>query len=156
MNDTATERGLIEHIVSAARGGRRRQASVNRAIEMACENEAQLTFLYVLDLDFMKNTSMGRPDFVFDELDKMGEFMMIRLVEYAQEEGCENADFIIRHGQIRDEIIAYLRETQPDLLVLGRPQQADMDEAPPAFEVDGITEFAQKVTEETGVQVILV
>jgi nucleotide-binding universal stress UspA family protein len=144
------------HIVCAARGGRRIQPSVNRAIELACEADARLTFLYVLDVEFMKFTTLGRTDLVFEELDKMGEFMMIRLCEYANEGGCASADYSIRHGKIREEIVNYLKETRPDLLVLGRPQKELDHEAPPAFESDAIVEFAQDITQETGVKVELV
>jgi nucleotide-binding universal stress UspA family protein len=147
---------LKMHIVCAARGGRRIQPSVNRAIELADEANARLTFLYVLDVEFMKHTIFGRTDVVFDELDKMGEFMMIRLCEYANELGCGNADYVIRHGQIREEIQSFLLEAQPDLLVLGRPQRDQDHEAPPAFESEGIVQFAEELTQKTGVRVELV
>ncbi len=144
------------HVVCAARGGRRIQPSVNRAIELACEASARLTFLYVLDIEFMKVTTLGRTDLVFDELDKMGEFMMIRLCEYANEGGCVSADYVIRHGKIREEIVGYLTETQPDLLVLGRPQLELDHKAAAAFESDAIVEFAEEITQKTGVKVELV
>jgi nucleotide-binding universal stress UspA family protein len=144
------------HIVCAARGGRRIQPSVNRAIELACEHDARLTFLYVLDVEFLKFTTVGHTGMVFDELDKMGEFMMIRLCEYATEAGCVAPDYVIRHGEIRPEILNYLREAQPNLLVLGRPRDASAEEAPPAFEDEGISHFAEEIERQTGVQVELV
>jgi hypothetical protein len=49
----------------------------------------------------------------------MGEFMMVRLCEYANQLGCGNADYVIRHGQVRKEIQRCLLEAQTDLLVLG-------------------------------------
>ena len=143
------------HIVCAARGGRRIQPSVNRAIELGCENDARLTFLYILDVEFLKCTTVGHTELVFEELDKMGEFMMIRLCEYANERGCTNADYAIRHGELREEIQNYLLEVQPDLLVLGRPQEEREDEAPAAFESEGIVRFADEITQNTGVTVEL-
>jgi nucleotide-binding universal stress UspA family protein len=143
------------HIVCAARGGRRIQPSVNRAIDLACEASARLTFLYILDIEFMKCTTVGHADMVFDELDKMGEFMMIRLCEYANERGCVNADYAIRHGEVREQIQAYLLQNQPDLLVLGRPRRETKEEAPPAFESGAIVEFAEETTRNTGVKVEL-
>jgi hypothetical protein len=107
-------------------------------------------------VEFMKRTIFGRTDVMFDELDKMGEFMMIRLCEYANELGCANADYVIRHGQVREEIQRYLLETQPDLLVLGRPQRDQDHEAPPAFESEGIVRFAEELSQKTGVRVELV
>ena len=144
------------HIVCAARGGRRIQPSVNRAIEIACEDGARLTLLYVFDVEFLKRTTLGHTEMVFDELDKLGEFMMIRLCEYANEQGCGDADYVIRHGQVREEIPIYVSETQPDLLVLGRPQPGpDDEEAPPTFQMESLVEFAQEITDRTGVPVEL-
>ena len=148
--------GTQKHFVCAARGGRRIQPSVNRAIELACEAGARLTFLYVLDVEFMKHTTMGRTDIVFEELDKMGEFMMMRLCEHANERGCITADYVIRHGKLREEIQGYLLEAQPDLLVLGRPTPETHDGAPPAFERDAVKQFAEEITQKTGVAVELV
>jgi nucleotide-binding universal stress UspA family protein len=143
------------HIVCAVRGGRRIQPSLNRAVELACENRARLTLLYVLDVEFLKSTTVGHTEMVFEELDKLGEFMMIRLCEYASERGCVTADYAIRHGELREEIQAYLLQTQPDVIVLGRPQE-DVDEGgPSAFESDAIVRFADDITEKTGVRVEL-
>ena len=141
------------HIVCAARGGRRIQPSLNRAIEIACERDARLTLLYVLDVEFLKRTTLGHTEMVFDELDKMGEFMMIRLCEYASEQGCVDADYVIRHGKVREEITAYLVETQPDLLVLGQPQSTPDEHGPPAFQIESLIEFAREITADTGVPV---
>ena len=143
------------HIVCAARGGRLIQPSVKRAIELACENRARLTFLYILDVDFLKSTTVGHTEMVFEELDKLGEFMMIRLCEYANEQGCVTADYAICHGELREEMLSYLQQTQPDLFVLGRPQDQLQDDAPSAFESDAIVQFAKEITEKTGVKVEL-
>ena len=148
--------GTQKHFVCAARGGRLIQPSVNRAIEMACEASARLTFLYILDVEFMKHTPMGRTDIMFEELDKMGEFMMMRLCEHANEHGCVSADYIIRHGKLREAIQEYLLEAQPDLLILGRPTPEQQDGAPPAFERDALKQFAEEITQNTGVAVELV
>lgn len=142
------------HIVCAVRGGRRSQPAVKEAVEMARERQARLTFLYVVDLNFMKYTMMGRTELISEELIKMGEFMMIRICEQAEAEGCESSDFVIRRGKIRDEIEAYLSETQPDLLILGRPHTES--EEPTAFEFDAIVHFAEEVMRKTGVKVKLV
>ena len=141
------------HIVCAARGGRRIQPSLNRAIEIACEKDARLTLLYVLDVEFLKHTTLGHTELVFEELDKMGEFMMIRLCEYAREQGCTEPDYVIRHGKVREEIRAYLLETQPDLLVLGQPQSTPDEHGPPAFQMESLVEFARELTADTGVPV---
>lgn len=148
--------GTQMHFICAARGGQRIQPSVVRAIEMACEARARLTFLYVLDVEFMKHTTMGRTDIMFEELDKMGEFMMMRLCEHANERGCITADYIILHGKLRQAIQDFLVKVQPDLLILGRPTSEPQDGAPPAFERDALKQFAEEITQNTGVAVELV
>ena len=150
------ENGFQTHIVCAARGGTRIQPSVNRAIQLGCEKQARLTFLYVVDVEFMKHTSMGRTAVVFDEMDKLGEFMMLRLCEYANQQGCIRADYVIRNGQVRGEIVAYLHETRPNLVVLGRPRRDSQHAEPPAFESEGLVRFAEEITRTTGVPVELV
>jgi nucleotide-binding universal stress UspA family protein len=150
------ENEIRTHIVCAARGGTRIQPSVNRAIQLGCEMQARLTFLYVVDVEFMKHTSMGRTAVVFDEMDKLGEFMMLRLCEYANRQGCMRADYVIRNGRVRNEIMSYLHETHPNLLVLGRPRRDSQQVEPAAFESEGLVRFADEITRTIGVPVELV
>jgi nucleotide-binding universal stress UspA family protein len=146
MNQETQDTGMI---VCATRGGEGSEPAVQHAIAMARERRLRLTFLYIANLEFMKHTDMGRTALIAEEVRKMGEFIMMTLVEKAQGEGIE-ADYAVRQGHFRDELMRYLEETHPALLVLGssKPGTAHLD-------VDRLHSLMQKVEEQTGVLVEL-
>jgi nucleotide-binding universal stress UspA family protein len=137
-------------VVCATRGGEGSEPTVQGAIELAQEHELRLTFLYIADLEFMKHTTMGRTGRAAEELRKMGEFIMLTLVERAQEAGVE-ADLAVRQGRFREELLGYLEETHPAMLVLGTPQKDTG-----FFDQSKISGLAQEIEEQTGVPVKLV
>jgi nucleotide-binding universal stress UspA family protein len=137
-------------IACATRGGEGSEPTVQGAIDLAQERELRLIFLYIADLEFMKHTTMGRTGRAAEELRKMGEFIMLTLVERAQQSGVE-ADFAVRQGRFREELLRYLEETRPAMLVLGTPQKDTG-----FFDQRKIARLAQEIEEQTGVPVKLV
>jgi nucleotide-binding universal stress UspA family protein len=137
-------------VVCATRGGVGSEPTVQGAIALAQEGGLRLTFLYVADVEFMKQTEMGRTALIAEEVRKMGEFIMMTLVERAQGEGVE-ADYAVRQGGFREEVVSYLEETCPTALVLGRPQEGTA-----RLDLDRLTRLAQEIEEQTGVPVKLV
>jgi hypothetical protein len=79
-------------IVCATRGGEGSEPTVERTIKLAQERRVGLTFLHIADLEFMRRATTGHVGLAAEELRKMGEFLMKRLVDRAQAEGVE-ADF---------------------------------------------------------------
>jgi nucleotide-binding universal stress UspA family protein len=138
------------NIVCATRGGEGSESTVQYAIATARERGFGLTFLYIADLEFMKHTDMGRTALIAEELRKMGEFIMLTLVEQAQGEGVK-ADSAVCQGRFRDELLRYLEETQPVMLVLGspKPDTAHLDSG-------SLDRLAQEIEGQTGVPVKLV
>ncbi len=136
-------------IVCATRGGEGSGPTIQHAIGLARERGLRLTFLYIADLEFMKHTMTGRTSLAAGELHKMGEFIMLTLVEQAQEKGIE-ADFAVREGRFRDELLRYLEETRPSTLVLGSPQKDTG-----FFDPRKLSRLAQEIEEQTGVAVEL-
>lgn len=112
-------------ILCAVRGTPGSRATADRATKLAVEVEGQLTFLLVIDAQFMSRAghSMSPLRIVYDQLDAMGDFAMAILIERAQSRGASSVDYIIRRGRIPDEIRAAVMELRPDYLVLGRPVQ---------------------------------
>ena len=137
-------------IVCATRGGQGSEPTVQGAIELARERGIRLTFLYIVDLEFMKYTTAGHTGLVAEELRKMGEFIMLTLVEQAQEKDIE-ADFATRKGRFREELLRYLEETRPATLVLGssKPGTAYLD-------ADKLDHLVQEIEEQTDVLVELI
>ena len=138
------------NIICATRGGEGSEPTVRGAINLARERGLRLTFLYIADLEFMKRTAMAHTSRAAEELRKMGEFIMTALVEQAQGEGIE-ADFAVRPGRFREELLRYLEETRPATLVLGspRPDTAHLD-------AQKISRLAQEIEEQTGVPIELI
>jgi nucleotide-binding universal stress UspA family protein len=136
-------------VVCATRGGAGSEPTVHGAIELARERGLRLTFLYVADVEFMKQTEMGRTALVAEEVRKMGEFIMMTLVERAQAEGVK-ADYAVRQGGFREEVVSYLEEVHPTMLVLGRPQEGTAH-----LDLDKLNRLTQEIEEGTGVPVKL-
>jgi nucleotide-binding universal stress UspA family protein len=144
MNQTNNDSGSI---VCATRGGEGSEPTVERAIELAQERGLGLTFLHIADLEFMRRATTSRVSLAAEELRKMGEFLMMRLVDQAQAAGVE-ADFAVRQGRFEDQLLRYLVETRPAMLILGCPQPDTC-----LLEPTILSHLAQKVEEQTGVQV---
>jgi nucleotide-binding universal stress UspA family protein len=134
-------------IVCATRGGEGSEPAVQGAIGLAQERGLRLTFLYIADLQFMNRSSMARASLAAEQLRKMGEFIMMTLVEQAQAEGVE-ADFAVREGRFRDELLRYLEETRPEVLVLGSPQPGTA-----WLDSSGLSRLIQEIEEQTGIPV---
>jgi nucleotide-binding universal stress UspA family protein len=146
MNQTNRDSGGI---VCATRGGEGSEPTVEWAIALAQERGLRLTFLYIADLEFMRRATTGRVSLAAEELRKMGEFIMMTLVEQAQARGIE-ADFAVREGRFEDQLLRYLVETRPAMLILGCPQPDTC-----LLEPTILSRLAQKIEEQTGVQVEL-
>lgn len=144
MNQTKQDSGGI---VCATRGGEGSEPTVERAIALAQERGLPLTFVYIADLEFMRSAVTGQAGLAAEELRKMGEFIMMTLVEQAQAEGVE-ADFAVRVGRFEDQLLRYLVETRAAMLILGCPQPDTC-----LLEPTILSRLAQRVEEQTGVQV---
>jgi nucleotide-binding universal stress UspA family protein len=144
MNQTNHDSGSI---VCATRGGEGSEPTVEHAIALAQARGLPLTFVYIADLEFMRSAVTGQAGLAAAELRKMGEFIMMTLVEQAQAEGVE-ADFAVRAGRLEDELLRYLVETRAAMLILGCPQPDTC-----LLEPTILSRLAQRVEEQTGVQV---
>jgi nucleotide-binding universal stress UspA family protein len=112
----------MEHIVCAVRGSPQSRTTVTRAIDMALEHDAKLTFLYVADAEFQAQAAIGSPlSVVYQELTQMAEFSMLILCDRAQRRGAKNVEYVIRIGNIRKQLLQYAAETRADAFVMGWP-----------------------------------
>ena len=66
-------------IVCAVRGGTDSQATIAEAIDLAQGTGLQLYFLYVVNLDFLVRTSVGRTHTISEQMHQMGEFILLAL-----------------------------------------------------------------------------
>ena len=117
----------INHIFCAVRGVPQSRATVTKAIDLAIEHQARLTFVHVNNADFLISagptlTSLPK---VKKQIHSLSEFAMLVLCDRAKRRGVENVDYILREGQILPQILVTLSELKPDLLVIGRPFETE-------------------------------
>jgi nucleotide-binding universal stress UspA family protein len=135
-------------ILCATRGGKASYRTQDAAIALAKERGDELSFLFVVDVDFLKRSRRAmRPDVVSAEMTKMGRFLLEMAQERAEGQGLA-ASIILRHGHLRAELKAAVREHKADRLVLGKPAG---DES--AYALKELKDLAADIEAETQVQV---
>jgi len=118
---TTTTNDSKEHILCPVRGGKGSARTIDKAIELALEKKAKLSFLYIVDVDFLGHATVARVNLMVEELIETGSFALSILCEKAKQKGVAQVDSITRRGQIRDVIKEVLEETGATFLVTGRP-----------------------------------
>jgi nucleotide-binding universal stress UspA family protein len=141
----------LSGIVCAIRGGPHSQTTIAQAIALAQETGLPLYFLYVVNLDFLTHTSSTRVHTISKDLHQMGEFILLTAQASASAQGIP-AQGVVRHGNVREEIIGLCRELTADYLVLGRPQ---FQREESVFTRDQLVDFVQVTEEQTDAEVIL-
>jgi nucleotide-binding universal stress UspA family protein len=61
---------------------------------------------------------------VYRELNEMGTFTMLILVDRADRRGVEQVDYVLPEGDIREELTRYAIDTQAEMMVIGRPTRS--------------------------------
>lgn len=138
-------------IVCAIRGGASSQPTINQAIRTAVETNLPIYFLYVLNLDFLKKGSQSRTQTISEEMQELGEFILLAAKAQAEKQGVI-ADGVIREGHVvGDEIIGLCHELTADYVILGRPREATEQNV---FTHEQLDQFGSHIEQETGAEVI--
>jgi nucleotide-binding universal stress UspA family protein len=138
-------------IVCAIRGGPHSRVTITRAIDLAKETSLPLSFLYVVNLEFLSHTISSRVHTIQEEMQQMGEFILLTAQASAEESGIKSQG-IIRNGKVREELIRLCHELKTDYLVLGQPKIEREDSL---FSQEMLKQFVEKTERETGARVIL-
>ncbi|MGD8624362.1 MAG: universal stress protein [Anaerolineae bacterium] len=141
-------------IVCAIRGGPGSQDTIARAIAQAQETGLPLYFLYVVNLDFLSHTSSSRIHTISHEMHQMGEFILLAAQAKAADQGVQ-AEGVVRHGNVGDEIVEMCHELDADYLVLGWPKVQEEGEEESLFTQELLHNFIKDTEEQTGAKVIL-
>jgi nucleotide-binding universal stress UspA family protein len=142
------------HILCAVRGSPQSRETVSRAINLALEAGARLTFFYAVDVEFQAQAAIGSPlSVVYRELVEMSEFTMLILKDRAERRGVAQVDSIIREGEVRAQLLDLVCEEQPDALVLGWPLRGA---GRPAFKPDEFRAFVADLQKEGDLRVEVV
>ncbi len=138
-------------IVCAIRGGASSQPTINQAIGTAIATKLPIYFLYVLNLDFLKKGSQSRTQTISEEMQELGEFILLAAQDQAARQGV-TAEGVIREGHVvGDEIVDLCHEVTADYVVLGRPREAIEQNV---FTHEQLDQFGAHIERETGAQVI--
>ena len=138
-------------IVCAVRGGPDSRPTIEKAIDLAKESGLALYFLYIVNIDFLDHTIRSRVQTISQQMQQMGEFILLTAQATAKEKGID-AQGIVRHGNVIEEISALCHELKADYLVIGRPKFHLEDNL---FTETLQTEFIERIEEQTGAKVIL-
>jgi nucleotide-binding universal stress UspA family protein len=129
-------------ILCPTRGGQ--ASSCSHAI--AKERGDDLLFLYVVNLHFLDKTAAPIVVDVVDELQQMGEFMLLMAKERAENQGVSTR-ILSRKGEVREEIKKVAQEEDVSLVLLGRPAGEQS-----SFQLAELEEFAAEIEAETGIE----
>jgi nucleotide-binding universal stress UspA family protein len=144
----------IKQILCAVRGGPESRETVTRAIDMALETGAKLTFFHAMDAEFLGQAAIGRTlSGIYNELVEMGKFTMLILVDRAQRREVEKVDFIIREGNIRKKLMQIAIETKAEVMIVGRPTRSPTSNV---FKMGEIEAFADELAKEGDLKVVVV
>jgi nucleotide-binding universal stress UspA family protein len=138
-------------IVCAIRGGPESRSPISKAIALAQAKNLPLHFLYVVNIDFLDHTMRSRVQTITQEMQQMGEFILLTAQSTAKAQGID-AKGDVRHGVVTREINRLCHEIQADYLVIGRPKFHLEDSL---FTEKLLEEFIQRVEEQTGAKVVL-
>jgi nucleotide-binding universal stress UspA family protein len=133
-------------ILCPTRGGQASSCSHDEAIAIAKERGDDLLFLYVVNLHFLDKTAAPIVVDVVDELQQMGEFMLLMAKERAENQGVSTR-ILSRKGEVREEIKKVAQEEDVSLVLLGRPAGEQS-----SFQLAELEEFAAEIEAETGIE----
>jgi len=113
----------IEHIVCTVRGEPESLETVTRAINLALEYKARITFVIIINTEFLAHATptMTTLRIVHEQMEKMGEFSMLILRDRAERRGVSNVDHLVLLGDVATELRKLALETSANMMVLGRP-----------------------------------
>jgi nucleotide-binding universal stress UspA family protein len=138
-------------IVCAVRGGPDSQPTISKAITWAKETGLPLYFLYVVNLDFLTHTSSSRVHAVTQEMQQMGEFILLTAQSEASAHGV-TAQGIVRQGNVMEEITKLCHEMEAGYLVVGSPKGKEEQNV---FTQDAMTNFVARIEQQTGAKVVM-
>lgn len=137
----------MKKILCATRGGEASRRTQDAVIAMAREAGANILFLYVVDVEFLRLTARGvRPDVVVTEMERMGEFLLAMACERAAAQGVE-AETCLRHGPLVQALESAAREEGVDAIAFGRPAGVDS-----SFSLADLEQLTAKIEEDTGIK----
>ncbi len=135
---------LVKHIICAVRSRPGGEETVHRAIQMALDSGARLTFVQVVDVEFLAGVMDKRASVkaVTRQLREMADFTMTLVCEQAQLRGVKDVRCVVRSGDVRSQLLQFVSEQDADVLVMGRPKPMP---GPDQFNDAGLEAFVDRL-----------
>jgi nucleotide-binding universal stress UspA family protein len=141
----------MQSIVCATRGGEACRRTQEKAVALAKERGAELTFLYIVDPSFVGPVDELLADAVSDEMTRLGRALLRIAQLRAREQGLD-ARTVVHRGAVQQGIKDYLRQVEASMLVIGAPRAGTPSQA---FTPPEIQRFAQAVRQDLDIEVIV-
>jgi nucleotide-binding universal stress UspA family protein len=135
---------IPKHILCAVRGAPESRSTVTRAIDLALEHGARLTFFHAVDAEFLAYATVGPLSIVHKELHELGKFVTLILCDRARRRGVEHVDDIVREGNIKKLLREIAIETGAELMVMGRPVRSPGSNVFKEDEFDGFVALLER------------
>ena len=139
-------------IVCATRGGEAGRRTQEWAIALAKEREAELIFLCVFDASFAEHLSGPLAVAVEEEQQWLGQGLLGIAQVRARRANVE-AGAVVRTGPVLETIEAFLRQVGASTLVIGESRNPS---SLATFRPGRVSDFAQRIRQDTGFEVIIV
>lgn len=142
-----------KNIICAVRGGPESRDTITKAINMALDSNAQLTFLHVADAEFLAPATIAPLSVVYHELIEMSKFAMLILCDRAQRRGVTQVDYKVIEGSIRSQLHQFAIDTRAEVMVMGRPTRSPGSNV---FRPDDFDDFTASLMKEANIEIIQV
>jgi nucleotide-binding universal stress UspA family protein len=141
-----------KQIVCAIRCTPESYATMTRAIDLALEYDAKLTFLHVIDVEFLTYANITHQSDVYKELLNRCEFAMLMACDRAMRRGVRQVNYLIREGDVRKQLLELVHTQGADLVVMGHPHP---NSPLHLFEPGEYEDLAVHLQDEAGIQVMM-
>jgi nucleotide-binding universal stress UspA family protein len=140
-------------IVCGVTGSLHSQKAALEAAVMASQSHAELIYVYVIDVSFLRRGSgYITSGAVADSLDRLGEQFLEVAEELAKTQGV-TARKILRKGEVLDVLIQVVQEEKADLLVLGHEPRTFIEKA--LFN-GSVEDHLEQLKKQTGAEVMVI
>ena len=142
----------MNNIVCMIRGGEASRAVQERALALAQQDHKPVVFIHVTTMPSSVAANDALTQVAGRELSWLGQVVLSMARKRALARGVE-VQTVMRFEPVYEAILTYLQENNADILLLGRPHVAIPD-----YEAryQQVQQFAQRLTEATGVAVEIV
>ncbi len=139
-------------VLCATRGGEACRRTQEKAIDIAQERGVELIFLYAVDLSTIGPVDEALEEPLRGEMARLGRSLLRMAQARARKRGM-NASTQLLFGSVSASVKEYVRDKPASTLVLGTPR---IGTARQVFTTEGIQSFAQGISDDGDVDVVVV